>query len=193
MAVTKEESIFPNIHLPGGISSKATEYKELARKGDKWESPVFSIGSAQKSTDIPSAPKIEKKPHHATDPHAPGTGYTNGNSNGYTNGHTNGHSNGYTNGHSNGYTNGRTNGPGNGYTTGQPNLAPGSGLTAGQPNLGPGNGYTSGQQQQQPILGQAGTTVLPSLDINQGLSSGQPPVSGRTDEYGARRGTTNAY
>lgn len=46
IAMTKEDSIFPNVHLPGGISSKATEYKELARKGDKWESPVFSIGSA---------------------------------------------------------------------------------------------------------------------------------------------------
>ncbi|CAJ2506622.1 Uu.00g078080.m01.CDS01 [Anthostomella pinea] len=62
-AVTKEESIFPNIHLPGGISSKATEYKELARKGDKWESPVFSIGSASKSHDIPSAPKVTRKAH----------------------------------------------------------------------------------------------------------------------------------
>lgn len=46
-AITKEDSMFPNIHLPGGISSKATEYKDLARKGEKWESPVFSIGSAK--------------------------------------------------------------------------------------------------------------------------------------------------
>lgn len=46
VAITKEDSIFPNVHLPGGISSKATEYKELAKKGEKWESPVFSIGSA---------------------------------------------------------------------------------------------------------------------------------------------------
>ncbi|KAK3302304.1 uncharacterized protein B0T15DRAFT_542575 [Chaetomium strumarium] len=68
-AVTKEDSIFPNIHLPGGISSKATEYKDLARKGDKWESPVFSIGSAGKSRDIPPAPKIARKPHAAADPH----------------------------------------------------------------------------------------------------------------------------
>lgn len=46
VAITKEDSIFPNVHLPGGISSKATEYKELAKKGEKWESPVFSIGAA---------------------------------------------------------------------------------------------------------------------------------------------------
>ncbi|RGP75789.1 hypothetical protein FLONG3_5546 [Fusarium longipes] len=63
IAMTKEDSIFPNIDLPGGISTKATEYKELARKGDKWESPVFSIGSAKKSTDIPAAPKIQRKAH----------------------------------------------------------------------------------------------------------------------------------
>ncbi|WYZ39912.1 hypothetical protein EsH8_IV_000253 [Colletotrichum jinshuiense] len=62
-AITKEDSIFPNIHLPGGISTKATEYKELARKGERWESPVFSIGKANKSTDIPDAPRIERKKH----------------------------------------------------------------------------------------------------------------------------------
>lgn len=67
-AVTKEDSIFPNIHLPGGISSKATEYKELARKGDRWESPVFSIGSASRSTDIPAAPKVARKSHRTAQP-----------------------------------------------------------------------------------------------------------------------------
>lgn len=46
-AITQEDSIFKDIKLPGGISSKATEYKELARKGEKWESPVFSIGSSK--------------------------------------------------------------------------------------------------------------------------------------------------
>lgn len=73
-AITKEDSIFPNVHLPGGISSKATEYKELARKGEKWESPVFSIGAASKSSDIPSAPKVVRKPH------------TTGGTSGFTNG-----------------------------------------------------------------------------------------------------------
>lgn len=78
-AMTQEDSIFPNIQLPGGISSKATEYKELARKGDKWESPVFSIGKAQKSTNLPSAPKIETKSR-------PSNTYANGNTNGALNG-----------------------------------------------------------------------------------------------------------
>lgn len=94
-AVTKEDSIFPHIHLPGGISSKATEYKELARKGDKWESPVFSIGTASKSRDIPSAPHVTRKSHHV----ASATHPTNGGISQYggaTNGHaTNG---GITNG-----------------------------------------------------------------------------------------------
>jgi hypothetical protein len=63
VAMTKEDSMFKNINLPGGVSTKATEYKELARKGDRWESPVFSIGSAKESTTIPSASKITRKPH----------------------------------------------------------------------------------------------------------------------------------
>ncbi|KAK4169433.1 hypothetical protein QBC43DRAFT_62112 [Cladorrhinum sp. PSN259] len=89
-AITKEDSIFPNIHLPGGISSKATEYKELARKGDKWESPVFSIGSASKSSDIPAAPKVVRKPHDVTGLHT-GNGHATATGNGFaTNGNANG-------------------------------------------------------------------------------------------------------
>ncbi|KAI1419167.1 hypothetical protein F5Y12DRAFT_794485 [Xylaria sp. FL1777] len=83
VAVTKEDSIFQNVHLPGGIGSKATEYKELARKGEKWESPVFSIGSSGKSTDIPIAPKVTRKVHatngstHPTGTQITNSGYTN--------------------------------------------------------------------------------------------------------------------
>ena len=101
VAMTKEDSIFPNIELPGGISSKATEYRELARKGEKWESPVFSIGSASKSSSIPSAPKIETKSRplsntgvnsnptasNPTDFASNGNGFS---SNGYSNGGLNG-------------------------------------------------------------------------------------------------------
>ncbi|KAH9886163.1 hypothetical protein F4778DRAFT_484186 [Xylariomycetidae sp. FL2044] len=78
VAVTKEDSIFPNISLPGGISSKATEYKELARKGEMWESPVFSIGNASKSHDLPPAPQVTRKPHAVN-----GQANVNGNGNGY--------------------------------------------------------------------------------------------------------------
>ncbi|RYP43861.1 hypothetical protein DL768_009609 [Monosporascus sp. mg162] len=89
MAITKEESIFPDIHLPGGVSSKATEYRELARRGEKWESPIFSIGTASKSSNIPGAPIITRKPHtvstgRVNENH--GGGYSHGN---YANGNTN--------------------------------------------------------------------------------------------------------
>jgi hypothetical protein len=66
MAMTKNDSIFPSITLPGGISSKATEYKELAKRGDTWESPIFKLGSASPSSDIPSAPVITRKNHDVT-------------------------------------------------------------------------------------------------------------------------------
>ncbi|KAH0165033.1 hypothetical protein KCU67_g4899, partial [Aureobasidium melanogenum] len=63
MAVTQHDSIFKNISLPGGISTKATEYKELAAKGDKWESPIFSIGSAKETSNLPKMAAITRKPH----------------------------------------------------------------------------------------------------------------------------------
>ncbi|KAK3721493.1 hypothetical protein LTR37_003049 [Vermiconidia calcicola] len=66
VAVTQQDSMFKNISLPGGTSTKATEYKQLADKGDKWESPVFSIGSAGESRNIPPAGKPQRKPHNAT-------------------------------------------------------------------------------------------------------------------------------
>ena len=65
VAVTKHDSIFPNISLPGGISTKATEFKELAAKGEKWESPVFGIGSAKESSTIPRLAPVSRKPHNA--------------------------------------------------------------------------------------------------------------------------------
>lgn len=66
VAMTQMDSIFPDIKLPGGISTKATEYKQLAAKGDKWESPVFGIGSASESTNIPRVTKVTRKPHDVT-------------------------------------------------------------------------------------------------------------------------------
>ncbi|PVI01420.1 hypothetical protein DM02DRAFT_344298 [Periconia macrospinosa] len=84
MAVTQHDSMFKNISLPGGISSKATEYKDLAAKGDKWESPVFNIGSAKESSSVPKIAPITRKPHgrpegYHTDPRAgAGAGYGQG-------------------------------------------------------------------------------------------------------------------
>lgn len=66
VAVTQHDSIFPQIKLPGGISTKATEYKDLAAKGEQWESPVFSIGSAKESSSLPKVSEPKRKPHNAT-------------------------------------------------------------------------------------------------------------------------------
>ena len=64
VAMTQQDSIFKNISLPGGISTKATEYKQLAEKGDRWESPVFGIGSAKESTNIPKLSQVSRKSPH---------------------------------------------------------------------------------------------------------------------------------
>ena len=64
VAVTQHDSLFPNIKLPGGISTKATEYKELAARGDKWESPIFGIGSAKETSTLPKLAKVTRKHHN---------------------------------------------------------------------------------------------------------------------------------
>lgn len=66
VAVTQHDSIFKNIALPGGISTKATEYKDLAAKGEEWQSPVFSIGSASETKNLPAAANVTRKPHNVT-------------------------------------------------------------------------------------------------------------------------------
>ena len=65
VAMTQHDSIFKDIKLPGGISTKATEYKNLASQGDKWESPVFGIGSARETSNIPKVAPITRKAHNA--------------------------------------------------------------------------------------------------------------------------------
>ncbi|EEH03671.1 conserved hypothetical protein [Histoplasma capsulatum G186AR] len=62
LTATERTALFQHIKLPGGISSKVTEYEELAAKGDKWESPVFSIGDAAESTNLPQLAPIARKP-----------------------------------------------------------------------------------------------------------------------------------
>ncbi|ELR10618.1 DNA ligase (ATP) [Pseudogymnoascus destructans] len=66
LAVTQHDSIFPNVHLPGGISTKATEYRDLATKGVKWESPIFSIGSAGRTTSLPGLGKVSHRQNQTT-------------------------------------------------------------------------------------------------------------------------------
>lgn len=82
VAMTQQDSIFKNISLPGGISTKATEYKDLAAKGNKWESPVFGIGSARESTNLPHATKVTRKPHQTRSPGVRGGNHPNANTSG---------------------------------------------------------------------------------------------------------------
>lgn len=111
VAVTQHDSIFKNIKLPGGISTKATEYKELAAKGDKWQSPIFSLGSASASTNVPKAGAVTRKPHSTAagvlKPASGPTPYSEGNS------HAGGSYAKTTNG-ATGTTNGATTGAGAG-------------------------------------------------------------------------------
>ncbi|RAK74211.1 uncharacterized protein BO72DRAFT_385194 [Aspergillus fijiensis CBS 313.89] len=186
-ATTLHDSIFPDIKLPGGISSKATEYKELAMKGERWESPVFSIGSASESTDIPKPASISRKRRSPLE-QGPTTGAgTNGSAafadgkpttggvaaldgravngshalgtNGYTNGHTNGHANGHTNGHTNGYTAG-TNGYSNGHSKPYDHVAASRGFSD-EVNQAFGNGHTNLTANGRPTVPGAQTAFNP--------------------------------
>lgn len=65
--LTHSDSIFPEIKLPGGISNKATEYAELAAKGERWESPIFSIGNAAPSSNLPTQSPVTRKAHATAD------------------------------------------------------------------------------------------------------------------------------
>lgn len=68
IAMTQHDSLpqFKDIKLSSGISSKATEYKDLAKSGEKWESPVFAMGSAKESTNLPKVTEVVRKPHSVT-------------------------------------------------------------------------------------------------------------------------------
>jgi hypothetical protein len=64
VAITKQDSIFKDISLPGGISTKATEYKTMAEKGDRWSSEVFSIGSAAETRNVPRPLQVTRRSPH---------------------------------------------------------------------------------------------------------------------------------
>ncbi|RVD86527.1 uncharacterized protein DFL_004798 [Arthrobotrys flagrans] len=63
IAITQEDSMFKDIQLPSGTSTAATKYKEMARDGERWESPVFSIGAAKESTNTPKPIDVTRKSH----------------------------------------------------------------------------------------------------------------------------------
>jgi hypothetical protein len=167
MAVTQHDSIFKNISLPGGISSKATEYKELAAKGERWESPIFSIGSAKETSSLPQVGKVTRKPHGR----AGGYGSPGDESRGL------GASQGLNpsaNQYDSQYSNAGGLGAGQGLTSGQ-GLTGGSGLTGGQGLTG-GSGLTGGQ----------GLTGGSGLAGGQGLTGGVPSTTGGSHGFGTQ-------
>lgn len=139
VAVTQQDSIFKDIALPGGISTKATEYKELAAKGEKWESPVFSIGSSKESGSVPKIAAVTRKPHGRPEGYssAPGAvGSTTGTGQGYSS--TTGAGQGYPSaGVGQGYSS--TTGTGQGYPQ-----TTGAGQTLGNQIDGAFNSATNG-------------------------------------------------
>jgi hypothetical protein len=98
MAMTHHDAMFKDIKLPGGVTTKATEYKELSAKGDRWQSPVFNWGDASPSANLPKPAQVTRKPHTTAESRlqdgpvrsANGAGVTNGNQGASTNG-ANGH------------------------------------------------------------------------------------------------------
>jgi hypothetical protein len=96
VAMTQHDSIFKHIQLPGGISTKATEYKDLAAKGDKWESPVFSIGSASETSNIPRIQDPTRKPHQTAQGGLRDAGHTAGSGAGLAGGNTGSYASGNT-------------------------------------------------------------------------------------------------
>jgi len=61
VAITKQDSIFKDISLPGGISTRATKYKELAKEGETWHSKLFDIGDSDTVTKLPEPKPIRRK------------------------------------------------------------------------------------------------------------------------------------
>ena len=201
IAMTQYDSIFKDIRLPGGISTKATEYKELARKGDKWESPVFGLGSARETTDLPRVTPVSRKPHNAASGSVRGPqnvedGETtlgsaqsrSGGNSGYDQSYAQGSTTGYSQGSTAGYSQGSTPVYGQGSTTGygQGNTTGYSQGSAGYPdNTTSGYGQTNGSsgfsnQVSQAFGNDAGQDL--SLKDNAGTVNGglTQPSTGHT-------------
>lgn len=186
IAMTQYDSIFKDIRLPGGISTKATEYKELARKGDKWESPVFGLGSARETTDLPRVTPVSRKPHNAASGGIRGQqnvedGETTMGAAQHRTGGNSGYDQSYGQGSTPGYGQGSTPGYGQGST---PGYAQGStpGYAQGS-TPGYGQGSTPGYGQgTTPGYGQASTT-----GYSQG-SAGYPDTT--TSGYGQTNGSS---
>lgn len=67
IAATDENSVFPDVILPHSLSDKATWYHNIAMAGERWDSPIFLIGKARQSPDIPKPSSISRKSHETAD------------------------------------------------------------------------------------------------------------------------------
>ncbi|KIV87776.1 hypothetical protein PV11_03298 [Exophiala sideris] len=187
IAITKEDSIFPNINLPGGISTKATEYKQLAAKGDRWESPIFGLGSARGSSDIPKLRQVERKPHGTGRARIQGGNHPNAEGN-YSSGQGVGSGGNYGSSGNYGSTGGEY-GTGAGYGSGQGTGASGYGQGAG---LGSQTGYNQGSG----LGSQTGYNQGSGLGSQTGQSGtaryGEPGFSNQLDQaFDTKRDVTN--
>lgn len=195
VALTQHDSIFKNIKLPGGISTKATEYKDLARKGDKWESPIFGIGSARETSDLPRPSQISRRQNNTsgggrgtqnTDSGLSNTGIGSATSTGYDQGYGQNTGTGY--GQSTGAGYGQTTGAGYGQSTGAGyGQTTGAGYPqttgAGYPQTtGAGYGQTNGSagfsNQVSQAFGNEGQDF--SLKNNAGANGPVPATTGGT-------------
>ena len=165
VAMNQRESIFPEIKLPGGISTDATKFKELAAKGDKWESPVFGIGSAPETSNLPSAGQITRKSHNTAPSQVKGaqnvdnshssTGFSNQVDNAF--GMDKGANGGVTSGSGMGPTSGYDSTMGSGVGQGM-GSGTGSGMNSGM-NSGVNSGMNSGVNSSINPTTQGGTTL----------------------------------
>lgn len=186
VAMTQHDSMFKHIQLPGGISTKATEYKELAAKGERWQSPVFGIGSASPSSDIPSVHKVTRKPHQTRDAGVRGGNHPSVSSASGTTAAESGSLGGYgtSSGMSTGQGMGGGYGTSSGMATGQGmggGYGTSSGMTTGQ-GMGGGYGTSSGLSTGQGMGGGYGTSS--DLSTGQGIGGGYGTSSGLSTGQG---------
>ncbi len=181
VAMTQHDSIFKNIQLPGGISTKATEYKNLAAQGDKWESPVFGIGSARETSSLPSVSKVSRKQHRTAEPGVRGTQNMGSGGQSSTSGYDQTGSSGY--GQSTGAGYGQTSGTGYSQTSGTGyNQPTGAGYTQG---TSPSAGFSN--QVNQAFEG--GQDY--SLKSGTGATTGTSGINGTPTHGGTLLGANN--
>ncbi len=61
VATTTDKSILKDKKLPGITSGLATEMRHKAAEGDSWQSPIFSLGNAAESINVPKPAPIKRR------------------------------------------------------------------------------------------------------------------------------------